>query len=324
MSNIQASIEELESLLIKSKNVCLVSHTKPDGDSIGSVLSFGLALMKRFECNFNLLFPEGIPEKYMFMPGSNLITYNLDYKSIDLLICLDCSDEFRLGHVKKLIEKSTHVINIDHHISNNRFGSINIVDFNASSTGEIIYNIVEELKIEIDKDIATSLYVAISTDTGSFMYDNTSSKTYMIASNLMNKNIDLNKIVTEIYQNRSINKTKLFIETLKTLELFLNDKVAIVCVTNEMLKNTNSAVNDIDGIVEFIRDIETVEIACIIREVNNHESKVGLRSKRYVDVANIAKGFNGGGHKKASGCTIYNNIIDSKKQILIEIEKVIR
>lgn len=309
--------------IVKSKNIYIVSHVAPDGDNIGSCLSLALAL-KKIEKEVFILKVDETPSDFLFLPGIDMIKDYEEGKEIDVLIAVDASDVDRLGKNKQLIESAKTIINIDHHISNTNFGNINIVDSNASATGELIYKIINEMKIDINEDIATCIYTAISTDTGSFMYDNTTAETHEIASSLIKYGADKENININIYQNRSLSRTKLFIKSLNNLDMFFDNQVAIIKVTQNMLKETNTTMEDTEGIISFVRDIGTVEVAILMKEINDNETKISMRSKRFINVAKLTSLFNGGGHKKAAGCTINKPIIEVDKLILNEIEKVIR
>ncbi|MTI70007.1 MAG: bifunctional oligoribonuclease/PAP phosphatase NrnA [Firmicutes bacterium] len=315
-SKVKRVIEKIKD----SKKVALISHIQPDGDSIGSLLGFGLGLKKEYN-NIDFIASDKIAKQFKFLPGIDLLSEK-NIEDYDLIITLDCSDLGRIGEYKEIIEKKdTFIINIDHHVSNTSYGDINIVNPDASSTGEIIYEILNILNMDIDKDIATCLYVSISTDTGSFKYDSTTSRTHIVISDLLDQGVNINDVTVNLYQNRSLQKTKLFILAIETLELLNDNKFAIVKVTQEMLKRTDTTIKDIDGLVEFARDIDTVEVACVLKELKDNEIKIGLRSKEYIDVSEIAVKFNGGGHKKASGCTIEDNIDKAKQMIIDEIQK---
>lgn len=320
IDNLKQAIDRIK----KSKRICLVSHINPDGDSIGSLLGLGIALSQFKDKKISLAKIDTIPKRYRFLPGIDSMKKIDENEVFDLVITLDCSDLDRLGHSKYIPDNSNFVINIDHHKSNDYFGDINIVKPNVSSTGEVIYYLLEKMKLNIDKEIATSLYVSISTDTGSFKYDNTSPSTFKVASKLLSKGIDINKITTEIYQSNSLEKTKLLLESLNSLEIHLDNRIGISIVTQEMIKNCDAAIQDADGIIEFIRDIDGIEVACVLKEFDKREIKVGFRSKKYIDVAKVAEEFKGGGHKKASGCTIYNTIEEAKKEVLHKIIKTFR
>lgn len=316
-------LKEALSVINYDHNICITSHINPDGDSIGSVLALGLALKSKGYSNTTMLIPDELPKNLLFLPCVDLIQKEITSAKVDVLIALDCGDLGRIGISKSLLDSIDLIINIDHHITNNSFGHINIVNTDSSSTGEIIYGILEFMNVKFNKDIATSLYVAISSDTGSFKYDNTNPVTHEIASKLLKLGIDINLININLYQSRSIEKTNLLIASLNTLKLLKDGKLALVIVTREMIRNCNATISDADIIIDFIRDIQGVEVACILKEIEDNVVKVGFRSKSYVDVSIIAKKFNGGGHTKASGCTLYSSIKDGKLLILNEIEKAL-
>jgi len=309
--------------IIESHNIYIASHVQPDGDNIGSMLSLGMAL-KKLNKNVYFLKSDDIPSDYLFLPNIDLIKDYSIFDEIELFIALDSSDEGRLGKNKDFLTKAKLIINIDHHVSNTNFGHINIVDKDASSTGELIYDFIKYMNISIDEDIATCLYTALSSDTGSFMYDNTSAKTHEIAAELIRVGIDKGKININLYQNKSLERTKLFIKTMDNLELYFDNKVALAKISQEMLEDCNAKMEDSEGIISYIRDIAPVEIAILLKEFNESEIKVSMRSKRFIDVAKLTAVFNGGGHKKAAGCTIEKPIIEVDKLLLNEIEKVIR
>ncbi|SCG83401.1 Bifunctional oligoribonuclease and PAP phosphatase nrnA [Proteiniborus sp. DW1] len=323
-NNREMLLREALSKIEKNNSICITSHVNPDGDSIGSVLALGLALKRNGYDNITMFIPDEIPRNLSFLPGVDLIQKEIPDNKIKTLIALDCGDLERIGIEKTVLKSIDSIINIDHHITNTKFGNINIIDPDASSTGEIIYEILEFMSVNIDKDIATSLYVAISSDTGSFKYDNTSPTTHIIASKLLNIGIDINFINVNLYQSRSIEKTKLLMASLSTMEILEEGKIALVNVTRQMLQSCNATMSDGDNIIDFIRDIDGIEIACIFKEIEDNVVKVGFRSKNYVDVSAIAKNFNGGGHKKASGCTIYTSIEEGKILVLKEIKNALR
>lgn len=308
--------------ILESKNIFIASHVQPDGDNIGSILALGLAL-KKIGKKVYVLKSDSLPSDYLFLPNVDIIHDYDDELEIDLLITLDSSDENRLGKNKDLLERAEFIINIDHHISNTNFGHINIVDSSAAATGELVYKIVKEMDIPIDKDIATCIYTAISSDTGSFMYDNTRSETHEIISELLSLGIDKSNININLYQNRSIERTMLFIKSLETLKLYFDNKVAVVKVTRNMLEDTGAKMEDTEGVVSFMREIAPVEIAILLKEFNENEIKVSMRSKRFVDVAAICDSFGGGGHIRAAGCTINLSMDYAEELILNEIKKVI-
>lgn len=307
--------------ILQSKKICIASHVQPDGDNLGSMLALGLAL-KKINKEVYMVQTDPVPVDFMFLPGSKEIKELKNYDNIDLFIALDSSDEERLGHNKELIEKSDFVINIDHHISNTNYGDINIVDSKSGSTAELIFKMIKLLEIEIDKDIGTCIYTGISTDTGNFMYENTRPETHLVAAELLEIGIDKKSINLNIYQNKSLEKTKLFIKTLENLEIYLDNRVAIVQVTRDILSETGAKMEDTNGIISFIRDIENIEVAIMLKEFGENEVKVSMRSKEYIDVSEVCSKFDGGGHKRAAGCTIENSLEFAKKALINQLKKV--
>lgn len=300
--------------------IYIASHVNPDGDNIGSMLAMGLGL-KQLGKKVNIIKTDDIPSDYLFLPSIDMIQpYDLEKdNSIDLLITLDCADADRLGEYKSLVDTAKTVINIDHHISNTNFGDINIVDGKASATGEMVYELLKEMDVEINKDISTCLYTAISTDSGSFMFDSVSPKTHEIIANLLKSGIIHSEINIKLYQSRSIEKSKLFLNIYSTLKTFKDNKIATMKVTQDMLKDANAKMEDVEGVISFAREIETVEVACLLKEIDENDIKLSLRSKRHVDVSKICSSFNGGGHVRAAGCSMSQNIDDAEKLIVEQI-----
>lgn len=314
----ELAVEEIK----KNDNIYIVSHIQPDGDNIGSLLALGIAL-KSLKKNVYLIKSDEIPSDFLFLPQIRLIKDYSSNKDIDLLITLDSSDVDRLGKNKELLPLSKKIINIDHHISNTNFGHINIIDYKASATGELVYKLIKRLDVKLTKDIASCIYTAISSDTGSFIYDNTTDMTHEIIAELLKIGIDKNEININLYQNRSMERTLLFMESLNSIRFYFDNKVAIVEVNQKMLEESKAKMEDSEGIVSFIKEIAPVEIGILMKEFSKDEIKVSMRSKRYVNVADICATFGGGGHMRAAGCTINSSISGAEKLILQRLEKVL-
>lgn len=318
------NIEKAIDLVKKSNNIFIASHINPDGDNMGSSLALALAL-KKINKNIVVLKSDIIPTDFTFLPGIDLIKkYDDKLGDVDLFIALDCGDKDRLGENKSLIESAKKVINIDHHISNTNFGDINVVNPKAAATGELVYHFIKQMNIELDKDISTNIYTAINTDTGSFKYESVSSDTHRIVADLLDIGIDKTDININLYENMSFTRMKLFIKSLTTLETFNDGKIAVIEVTQDMLKETGASLEDSEGIISFIRKLSTVEAACILKELKKEDIKISLRTKRYLDASSICNKFNGGGHKRAAGCTIYKNIEEAKELIVKSIIESIK
>ena len=239
-------------------------------------------------------------------------------------IILDCPDISRIGRVSKYITEDKIVINIDHHVSNENFGKYNWVEEKCSSVGEMIFELFKAFKVKIEYEEALAMYVAIMTDTGSFKYTNTTSRTHDIISELMSAGIKPYDIYTKIYETTSVQDMNLLAETLKTLQVTEDKKIAWLWVTKELLKKTKASLEGTEGIINFARSIEGVEIAILFRETGTENRiKVSFRSKGNADVNKLASFFDGGGHKTASGASVFGKKPEVEKKVLEKAKKLI-
>ena len=312
MNNIEGFFDYIE----KSKNICLISHQYPDGDSLGSLLMLNeyiISIEKQAD-----IFVEGkIPYNYEMFIDKDVIKFKYDEnKHYDLLIVLDCGDVSRLGKFSKIINNTSKIICVDHHVTNTNFAHINIVDSNISSTGELLYKIFTSTNKKLTKQMAEYIYISIITDTGKFTYANTSSNTYKIVGELVDLGINILEINNKLYNSKPIKVVKTFIQIISSIEFYYNNKFGIAKITQAMLSKNKVNMDDIDGIVEFIREINEIEISCILKEINSNEVKVSLRSKNDIDVSKIAQQYDGGGHKRAAGFTLYKSLEKSKDEII--------
>ena len=321
------NIENIIDYINRSNDFIVTSHISPDGDNIGSTLSMYNSL-KKLKKNVYYVLDDTPPKNLEFLlKDVNILKsneFNIDKFNI---ISLDCGDRKRICLSDEIKDKAQKIICIDHHASNDKYGDLNYIDTNASSTCELVYNVLvaynKKYNIDlIDENIATFLYTGLVTDTGNFMYSNTHPTSFDMAKNLLLKGAKKESIIQNIFQSNSANYYKLLGEALNTLDI-INNKVACISITKEMLKRNIISFNDVDGITSYTRDIEGVEVGILLKEKKDNEIKVSLRSKSYVDVSKIAQSFGGGGHIKAAGCTIYDSIENAKKKIIESVLKTI-
>lgn len=314
MTNLTNLASEFKKLIEESNTIAIASHLNPDGDNLGSVTAMK-NLLKKLDKSPIFVLDDLIPSSFKFLPNISDNKSPDEVKSVnfDLFITLDCSDTDRMGdNLKEIFNKSKKTINIDHHKTNENFADLNIVDTNSPATCELLFRIIESAEFKIDKDIATSLYTGLSTDTGSFKYDSVNSETFRIASELVKYDISLNDIAVNVYQSRSIEKTNLLIRALNSIKYFCDNKIAIAIVTNKDMEETKAEKGDADGIVEFVRDTDGVELAVLLKEKEGC-IRLSLRSKSKINCTKVASQFNGGGHVRASGGTIHH--LDFEKAI---------
>ncbi len=298
----------------ESNKIAIMSHIMPDGDNVGSSLALYGALKKAGK-EVRFILDDEIPKVYKFLNNSDKVEKPGENEHFDIVIALDCGDASRLGKSRLYLEEN-FVINIDHHISNDEFGNLNMVDSTASATGEIVYQIIKILGIPMDKDISECLYTAIVTDTGQFQYSSTTSITHQIAGELINNGVNVSLMFERIYQNSSKEKVMLMKTALDTLEFFHNDSISCITLTMKQMEEINAADVDSDGIINLARDIECVEAAIFLKELEQEKIKVGLRSKKVIDMAAVALRFGGGGHVRAAGCTLHGTIEEVKQKVL--------
>ena len=321
------NIENIIDYINRSNDFIVTSHISPDGDNIGSTLSMYNSL-KKLKKNVYYVLDDTPPKNLEFLlKDVNILKsneFNIDKFNI---ISLDCGDRKRICLSDEIKDKAQKIICIDHHASNDKYGDFNYIDTSASSTCELVYNVLvaynKKYNIDlIDENIATFLYTGLVTDTGNFMYSNTHPTSFDMAKNLLLKGAKKENIIQNIFQSNSANYYKLLGEALNTLDI-IDNKVACISINKEMLKRNIISFNDVDGITSYTRDIEGVEVGILLKEKKDNEIKVSLRSKSYVDVSKIAQSFGGGGHIKAAGCTIYDTIENTKKKIIDSVLKTI-
>lgn len=316
------TLQEIANNLKKYDKVVLTGHEHPDGDSIGSCLALGLALKKLGKEVF--IMDWGTSDKFCFLPGFDLLqAFRTGWKP-DVVIFLDCSDELRIPQsLEDLNLASLPVFNIDHHISNKYFGLLNYVDPEAAATGEIVFNLIKMLGVEIDHALAICLYTAIATDTGSFRYSNTTCLTHTIAAELISKNLDVGHINTLLFEEMPIEAFRILQKALATFNISDDGKIAWITVGHETLTKLSCGSEHTDGLINYSRMIQGVEIGLLFKEIEGNLVKVGFRSKGLVDVNKLAQTFGGGGHAKAAGCKIKGTLEEVTMKVIKEAQNTI-
>lgn len=321
------NIDNIIKYINGSNDFVVTSHLSPDGDNIGSTLAMYYSLQKLGK-NVNYVLDDNTPLNLRFLvEGVNILKSNEFSMENYTLISLDCGDIPRICVIDEIKNNAQRLICIDHHASNESYGDLNYIDVDGSSTCELVYNLFVRMSevsgIDlIDEKVATALYTGLVTDTGNFSYSNAHASSFEMANKLLIAGAKRDTIIQNIFQSNPYNYYKLLGEALNTLEI-IDNKVASIVITKEMLKRNCISFNDTDGITPYTRDIEGVEVGILLKEKKENEVKVSLRSKNYVDVSKIAKVFGGGGHIKASGCTIYDSIENAKAKVLEQVLKSI-
>jgi len=293
----------------------ITTHIYPDGDAIGSQIALYI-LLKKMGKEVALINSFPLPARYKFLPNSGLIKHNITLPNSELAFVLDVGSKGRLGNMRDHINNIKTVINIDHHLGNDRFGIINWVDPRMSSVGELIFHLYKYMDLKIRRPEAICLYTAILTDTGSFQYSNTSAETHLAVSELLETGIDHTWICNQIYQNIPVSKLKLLQLALETLSFDAKGKIGYMFITSDMYTKACATEEDSEEIVEYARNAEGVEVGILFKQHSNGNIKISFRSKGKVNVNKIASKFGGGGHHNAAACTIKGELSSVLKNVV--------
>jgi bifunctional oligoribonuclease and PAP phosphatase NrnA len=312
------SFKEIATAIRQADTIVIVSHMRPDGDAIGSQLALGLALQQT-EKEVTAWNEDGVPSSLSFLSGSNLITHPpKSFKEFDLAIAVDTASQQRLGTSLHSIKSAKQWINIDHHASNPGYGDLNYIDSTAPATGEIIYEFLSQQNFPFSIETATALFVAISTDTGSFRFPNTRASTLDIAADLVRRGVNLGKVTNALYENYPKRRMILLGDLLHEARFDATDQIASMSLTLQTKKQLGVKMEDIDGLIDSIRSIESVLVALFFEELEDGKIRLSMRSKdtKY-DVNKFCSEFGGGGHALAAGARI-RGTLDVVRSIVLE------
>lgn len=323
---IMNNFNEITKLLEKNNSFLITSHKNIDGDAIGSELALYF-ILKKLNKKPIILNQDRLPRIYNFLPDSDKVhcleDNYINIKNIDVGIIVDCTNFERIEETYKIFKNIKNIINIDHHNSNENYGDLNYIDSSASSVGEIIYDLIKFINLDLlDEKISTCLYTAIITDTGSFRYSNVSSKTFSVVSDLASQGIKPNLIADNIYNRNTYSGLKLLGKALLTLEVDESNYASWLTITRDMLNDTEANDEEVEGIIDIARTLENTEVSILFRETKDNKIKVSFRSKGDFNVNEFAGKFNGGGHPNSSGCVCSGKIAEVKEKILSELFKI--
>lgn len=304
------------------KKIAIAGHIRPDGDCVGSCTALYLYLEQNKEAlGIEQLdvYLEPFGNEFMILTGTDKIRHSFESEAeYDLFISLDCASLDRLGNAIKLFQSAMKTINIDHHISNSLYAEVNHVVDDASSTCEVLYDLLEEDRITAS--VAECLYVGLIHDTGVFKHSNTSQKTLKIAGSLISKGIPFSMLIDETFYSRTYMQTQLLGRCLMESRLLLDGRVIISSISRKELNFYEADHSDLDGVIDQLRVTKGTEAAVFLYEAENGEYKVSMRSNGDVNVSKIAVHFGGGGHLRAAGCTISGSVQDVIKQLTEQLE----
>jgi phosphoesterase RecJ-like protein len=321
----ESLINKIDDIIRNSEHILIATHIDPDGDAIGTQLAFG-EYLKALGKKYIMVRDSDIPDKYKFLPGINNIRQVSEIKEtlqFDTALILECPTLERLGEAKRFISGDVTLINIDHHQDSQPFGKINWIDTGASSVGEMAFEYFQEMDAELSPDMAVQLYTAILTDTGRFRFSSTSPRTMHIAGILIAAGADPRHIFDNVYYNIRPEIMILRGKVLNTVEFHHNNQICVLTLTENMMKESGAETSDTEGLVDFTMFVEGVLAGILLKEISTNETKISLRAKGNINVAEICRKFHGGGHVNAAGCKIDLPVAQAKAKIIGVIKEVI-
>jgi bifunctional oligoribonuclease and PAP phosphatase NrnA len=306
------------------QNFIVCTHVNPDPDALASQLAVAQVL-KILGKDVRVLASDPLPKRFRFLPGSRKIqTYRpAAHIPFEVAVIVDCGDLNRIGRIQELIQPGKVILNIDHHITNELFGTLNIVIPEASSACEVLFDLFKKMHVPLTKDIATLLYLGIMTDTGSFRYENTTAHTHAVTAELMRFPIPVSEFYEVLYETIPFNEIRYFTRLVGTFDFLARGRVVCLELPRKVLAKFSDEFDLRDKIFRYLRAIKGVEVIVILSEESPTRTRVNLRSLRRVDVGRLAYRFKGGGHSRASGCILDEGMKAAKARILAEIREVL-
>jgi len=320
MAATDPEIQLVTSALRERRRFVISSHSRPDGDSIGSQLAMAFAL-RALGKDVTVVNLDPAAHQFMAFPGVRDIRIAATVEGdFDAAIVMECSDYARTG-VRGLDRYFT--INIDHHPGNTGYGQINWFDPSAAACAEMVFDVVQALGVPLSVEIATHVYIAILTDTGSFHFSNLSPRTFEICRQLLEAGVDPVRIARQVYDSSSLGRLKLCGAIMTGLQVDPTGRIAVLYVDRAMAKATGASYEDTEGVINQPLTVKELQAVVFFKQTEGDEYRVSLRSKGDVDIGAVAKQFGGGGHKNAAGCTVTGHIDELRNSVVSKVAQAI-
>lgn len=318
---------EIAATLRGAQRIALVSHVRPDGDAVGSLLGLALSLKQMGKTVYPLL-EDGVPDNLMFLPGTDLVKKpgTAPLEDIDLAIALDTATHERVGDgCRMALSGARKLLNIDHHGSNPGYGDLHYIDSREPAVGQIIYNLLQETGLPMDDAVRQHLFTAISTDTGSFQFSCTTSRSHRIAAEMIDAGLNIATLCRALYHTYPKRRLQLLQALLNEMTFSADDRIVSWILTQKLMDTVGVQPGDTEGLIDTLRAVDSVISAVIFEEVADGKIRVSARSKdTRLNVANVCAQFGGGGHAMAAGARIKGTAAEASKKFLEALEHDVR
>jgi phosphoesterase RecJ-like protein len=312
-----AALRDAAAAIHAGQRMVIATHVNPDGDAIGSLCGLALAC-ERLGKSATRVSVDGVPEFYTELPSADQVLRSIpaDRGSFDLGIGVDADGSDRLGAAEPTVLACPVIIDIDHHTGADRYGSLQLIDPTAAATGELVFHLIRELGVPVDREIAECLMMAIVTDTGAFRFPSVKPRTLRIAAELMEAGAHPAPQVERVYGQRSPGATRLFGRALAHLELLPGGRVSWSVLSQADFREAGAREDETDGIINELRAVRGIDLAILLREEPDGQVRVSFRAREGVDAASLAGRFGGGGHRAASGATLPGPLSEAACRVL--------
>jgi phosphoesterase RecJ-like protein len=320
--SVKAEAAHVREYIEAASDVVVISHKDADGDTLGSALAMSEAVRALGKRVF-MRVPTPVPEVYSFLPGFEAINADEGGVPPDLVIVMDASNLERLSDTLGALAPGTPVLNIDHHVSNTRFGVLNLVVPDASSTAEVTVDLFHQMGIEVTPTMAANLYAGLLTDTGGFRHENTTYRALEIAAELVRRGADAADIAERIYKSKKLSTMKLTALVMATIGYECEDRLVHAFVSQELLRRSGAQMDESEGLIDMLQSVEGLLFAVLFKEIDPGMTKISVRSRGTANANQLAAAFGGGGHARASGAEIAMPLEEARGAVLAEARRML-